>query len=527
VKATRQIALGNFDVNLAMDSNDEIGLLGRAFEQMARELQVLQGKIAQNATLVAMGSIAAQVAHDIRSPLAALDSVAKDTAPLPEEKRIIVRSAVSRIRDIANQLIEKTRKSQGDVGGAIAPITPFFSTVESESIELISSLIDLLLTEKRLQFRSKFGIRIEDKLDASSYGLFAKIQPTGFKTALSNLVNNAVEALDEKGEVEVYLTAEGADITIRVQDNGAGISSEILARLGRLGETHGKVGGSGLGLYFARANVESWGGRLDIQSEIGKGTAVIIRLPQAPAPEWFVSKLELGKGFTIIILDDDPSIHHVWQGRFNSIRVKEQKIKVLHFSNPHELRDWVERNKIKAQRTLYLTDYELLGHKETGLSLIEELGLGERSILVTSRYEEKGILDQCLRLKIRVIPKGLAAFVPIGFRMRVTKDHPDAVLIDDDQLIRKVWSMKAKEKSKTLLTFSTPTEFLATADRLDRKTPIYLDAKLGEDINGEEFAQTIYSQGFVNIYLATGHRKESFRTMPWIKEIRGKEPPWS
>lgn len=476
------------------------------------------------ATKAALGKIAAQVAHDIRSPLAALDSVMKDVSQLPEEKRLIVRSAISRIRDIANQLIDKHREAQAFAqagpGSALQP-----AASEPASVELLSSQVDPLITEKRMQARARIGIEIEGRLDASSYGLFASIQPGELKRVLSNLINNSVEALGDKGKVTVSMTAQQGRILLKVEDNGKGIPPGILARLGRRGETYGKAGGSGLGLFHAKTCVESWGGKLDIASTPGKGTVLTMELPQAQSPEWFVSRLELEPRGTVVILDDDTSIHQIWQGRFDSAMPRQPSIEVLHFSTPAELRGFVSADQGKAGKALYLTDYELTGREETGLSLVEELGLGERSILVTSRFEEKNILAECRRLKVRMIPKGLAGFVPIA--LAGPRVGPDAVLLDDDALVRMNWAGTARAKGLDLKVFSGAPEFLAAVGGLPKATAIYLDSKLGNGLRGEDIAKELHAQGFTELYLATGYDAQSFSPVPWIKKVVGKEPPWA
>ena len=58
-------------------------------------------------------------------------------------------------------------------------------------------------------------------------------------------------------------------------------------------------------------------------------------------------------------------------------------------------------------------DYEIAGASETGLDLIEQLGIQSQSILVTSRYEEPSIRDRCQRLGVSLIPKSMSGFVPI------------------------------------------------------------------------------------------------------------------
>ncbi|MFA5140766.1 MAG: HAMP domain-containing sensor histidine kinase [Elusimicrobiota bacterium] len=470
------------------------------------------------AAKAALGKIAAQVAHDIRSPLAALDAVIKDVSQLPEEKRLIVRSAVSRIRDIANDLIEKNRDSQAPSGRL--PVT----NDASASVELLSSHVDPLITEKRLQFRPRIGIEIEGRLEAS-YGLFAKIQPADFKRVLSNLINNSVEAMGENGLVVVQLMVDSDRILVKVTDNAGGIPRDILAKLGQRGVTCGKAGGSGLGLYHAKSCVESWGGRLSIESETGKGTAVTIELPKAASPEWFVSRIELTAGGTVVVLDDDASIHQIWQGRFESLRAKDHGIEVAHFSTPDGLRQFLAADPAKARTALCLIDYEFMGHKETGLGLIDELDIGERSILITSRAEEESILAECRRLKVRMIPKGMAGFVPVSITPR--RQTPDAVLLDNDALVHMTWKIVAESKGVNLLCFRTAQDLLCQAERLSKSVAIYADSELGNGIQGEDIAKELHAKGFTNLYLTTGHSPETFPPMPWIKQVRGKEPPWA
>lgn len=465
--------------------------------------------------------MAAQVAHDIRSPLVALDAALRHTDQLPEKQRVIVRHAVNRIRDIANNLLEKNRLHAGTAPAAAAAAgVPVAG--EPPSVHLLSSLIDPVITEKRLSFESKPGINIDFKLTRESYGLFASIEPVEFRRMLSNLVNNAVEALGDKGAVDVRLAHEDKTIVLTVSDDGKGIPPEILVKLGQRGETHGKAGGSGLGLFHARSTAESWGGSLEITSTPGQGTAVIIKLPKAAAPAGFVPALVLPPGKPVVVLDDDTTIHQVWQGRFDSARIKEHDIEMFHFSEPDKLRAWVKTDPAKAKGAVCLFDYELLGFKETGLSLAEELGLCGKVILVTSRCEEPRIIEECARLNIRIIPKGLADFVPIT----ITAPAPAlAVLIDDDAMVHMNWETAAEEAGVVLKAFRTPAEFLANMAAFPKDTPIYIDSELEAEIKGEDIAADLKEKGFTNLRLATGHPPDKFSHLPWLKVI-GKESPW-
>lgn len=470
-----------------------------------------------------MSDFASQVAHDIRSPLAALDSAVGDVSQLPEDKRLLIRGAASRIRDIANSLLRTQRAHAGE---------SIPENLAATSSELLSSMIDPVVSEKRLQFRSQARVEIELRLDASSYGLFAAVQPVEFKRLVSNLVNNAVEAFGESsGAVSVDLSSRDGHAIVSVQDNGKGIPPEVLARLGQRGETHGKAGGSGLGLHHARTSAESWGGRLELASEVGKGTTATLVLPLAPAPDWFVPEIRLTPGKAVVILDDDASIHQVWQGRLDILKAAAQGVEIVHVSSPVEIRGWVKANEAKAEQALYLFDYELLGHRDTGLSLAEELGLGARVVLVTSRSEEPEVMAGCWRLKARLIPKGLAGSVPMRVEAVVPMETSegkrfDAVLIDNDPLTRMVWENDAADRGKLLKTFSTVEDFFNAVDGIDRATPVYVDFNLGEGVKGDEETRRIHGIGFGEVYLATGHEPERFAQLTHIRGVIGKEPPW-
>jgi signal transduction histidine kinase len=496
--------------------------------RFAETVGVYKTLLAQSGKLIAQErervawDTASQVAHDIRSPLAALEVASADISQLPEDKRVLIRTAIGRIHDIANCLLERHRVPAGNSAT---------SAGETVSPQVLTSLIEPVISEKRLQLDLRPRILIELRLDAS-YAPFAAVQPTEFKRMISNLLGNAVEAQEEdSGAVIVGLSSSNGEVILKVQDNGKGIPSNVLARLGRRGETHGKAGGSGLGLFHARTCAESWGGRLDIASEPGKGTTVTVTLPLAPAPDWFVPALTLNPGRAIVVLDDDASIHQVWRGRLGAFKAKGKGVEVVHASLPQELRDWVQADAGKAREALYLLDYELAGHAETGLSLAEELGIGERTILVTSRYEESAVLEGCRRIKARLIPKALAGFVPISGEALASDDakreHWDAILIDDDALVRATWKIAAGKAGKSFRAFSAPSDFMSESGAIDRTTPVYIDSDLGKNVKGEAEALKIYELGFSEIYLATGHASETFAGLAHLRGVIGKEPPWA
>ena len=375
---------------------------------------------------LAIEDVARQVSHDIRSPLTALNVAMQDVDHVPERHRVLIRNATNRIHDIANNLLKKHQ----------APPSPseVLPKKEEKSLLLLSSLMSLVVAEKRLQFRPYMNLEINFVLNPISYGLFARVESEGLKSILSNFINNGVEALPfRRGKIQIELFTKGKWIHLSVRDNGKGMDLGILKRLGREKFTYGKDGtesGSGIGVYNAKKKIEEWGGTLQVESKLGKGSTFFILLPKEDPPRWFVPQIEIGHETCIVILDDDNSIHEIWKDRFDS------DLRKLHFSSSGDFKKWHEKDqKAPPQRTrlpgtpepravsgggspflLYLIDYELIGDEETGLDLIEKLHLGRQAILVTSRFDSGKIREHCQHLGVKLIPKELAYLVPIIYK---------------------------------------------------------------------------------------------------------------
>ncbi|MBF0361149.1 MAG: HAMP domain-containing histidine kinase [Oligoflexia bacterium] len=488
----------------------------------------IESKLKTNESL---SKLASQVSHDIRSPLAALNmAIKRIDKSLPEEERILLRSQVRRIQDIANDLLSKKKElAQGKV------INP-----EQLSNQLLSSCIDEIITEKRLQYRQFLDLNIEGDLD-SSYGLFAKINLVEFKRVISNLINNSVDAFsDKKGKVIVHLLDADDTIEVMIEDNGKGIPAYIVNKLGHEGVSHGKENskdsGSGLGLYHAKTTIEKWGGNFKIESTEGVGTKIILSLPKVQAPSWFVPNIELKSDAEIVILDDDSGIHATWADKLNKLGIDKTKIKVNHISNPNDLDKWISSNTDYAKKNvIYLFDFELIGFKESGLDLIEKYKL-PKAILVTSHYEEDKIQIRCKELNVKLIPKMIAGLVPIKITAIEASEVKaesaniiyDALYLDDDTYLRGGWEKAAKNKGVKLITISKPSEFYQYEKNLSKdSTDIYLDSNLGDgEIKGEEFAVELHKLGYKKISMASGYAKEYFSHVgPWL-ECTGKDSPW-
>jgi signal transduction histidine kinase len=157
-----------------------------------------------------------QIAHDIRSPLSALNSIVNQVKNLPESQRLILRNSISRINDIANTLLSKAKDPhpQTDLN-----LTKVNHEAPKLTVEYLAPLADCLISEKRLLLRDKIGVEIEGDLDYS-YGTFSAINSAELQRVLSNLVNNSAESLpDHKGKILVSVRKTQNSVIIKVVDN--------------------------------------------------------------------------------------------------------------------------------------------------------------------------------------------------------------------------------------------------------------------------------------------------------------------
>ncbi len=369
-------------VRVPGEAADEIGALATSFNRMLERLENSQAKFLRTEKAKLTFRMTSQVAQDIRSPLAAFNVLESDLSELPRERLHLLRSAVNRIRDIANNLLNQ-RPELEDAAGTSRKDTP--------RIQLVSSLIEPIVSEMRLHSRP--GVTIECGLDAKSYGWFANVQADEFQRVIADLIKHGADSIGQAGRVRVQLTRVNHDLLITIADDGTGEPAS---------ETES-----------ARNSLEVWGGRLEMKSEPGVGTEKRILLPMAEAPWWYVERIEVPSNTWLVVVDDDTSIHHVWRRTFESHMLSKNECKLLCFSSPEELSEWVSANPQKVRHAQFFIDYEFSQGVENGMQLIERHSIQSRSFLVTNRFEERSVIEVCARLRLRMIPKTMLGFVPI------------------------------------------------------------------------------------------------------------------
>ena len=220
-------------------------------------IALMMKRMMQQEKKVAMTELAEQLAHDIRSPLAALTILIQVSPELPDNKRALTQQAIERIHAIANDLLNSAQQADK-------------KTLTSCSI--YQTLHDII-TEKNITAAINFSAENNAKNSK------ALIHAQEFKRVMSNLLNNAIEATKNtiNPAISVSLASKNHSLIITINDNGCGIPDSVMQNLGKRRNTAGKENGNGLGLSHALHTIRALKGDIKIETS-SEGTTLTITL---------------------------------------------------------------------------------------------------------------------------------------------------------------------------------------------------------------------------------------------------------
>jgi signal transduction histidine kinase len=274
--------LGAGDLNVSVSfahRNDEIGDLGRNFNQMVKQLRETREEIerlhrtqmSRAEHFATLGEVATGLAHEIRNPLAGIagviEIIGRDLPASSPARAVVkdVRQEIARINHIVTDLLQTAR-----------PHPPKVRTSD------LNITVEHAVMLGRQQGLAK-GIEIALHKDPSL--LEIDHDSDQIHQVLLNLLLNAQQAIGSKGKIVVIVERKAATAVIEVSDNGRGIAPDHLPNIFRPFYTT-KGDGTGLGLSLARRIVEDHQGRIDVTSTVGQGTtfAVVLPLQRAAMP---------------------------------------------------------------------------------------------------------------------------------------------------------------------------------------------------------------------------------------------------
>jgi signal transduction histidine kinase len=277
-----------------------------------QEWQAMSSRLEEAENLASLGRVAAAVGHEINNPLAFVvlnldqslaqlraiggDDLAEATAMLET-----CQTGLERIRRTVGNL-QRLSRADDEVRGAVD----------------IAKVLDqaIAMAWNQIRHRARFVTRVDEILPIQG-------NAGALEQVFLNLLVNAVQAIPEghAEQNEIRITARACvghptgEVMVEIRDSGSGIAPDLQARIFEPFFTTKPAGvGTGLGLFISRQTVTDHGGRVEIESEVGKGTAFRVFLPAVapsadaivpPPPSVLAAPAMRGR---VLVIDDEPAI---------------------------------------------------------------------------------------------------------------------------------------------------------------------------------------------------------------------------
>lgn len=257
VDGTKELASGNLDYRINMSGGTELKKLADAVDIMAAQMNSRQNELATANRLVALGTMAAGIAHEIKNPLAGLKAAAQaiDILIKDESVKTISRkleSEVDRLNGIVSEMLDFSRPKH--------PVMTLFQLTEvvESSVGLVANTL--------------FKRNIKTETEIGAYKIYADKEQV--RQVLINLLLNASNAIDHvDGVIRITSGEEGGRILLKIADNGCGIPEEFVGKIfDPFFSLSGK--GTGLGMSVVYSLLKQNDAEIAINSIEGKGTEV-------------------------------------------------------------------------------------------------------------------------------------------------------------------------------------------------------------------------------------------------------------
>ena len=259
--AAARVGSGDLDTQIAVEREDELGLLSRRFNEMTGAVKEHQQKLLQTERLMGLASMSAGIAHELNNPIGVILGYAKllrRRGGAGDEKTLAaIEEEAERCRQVIEGLLDLTR------GGVL----------HTEAVDL-RAVVDDVVTALRVK-GVPAGIATEIHGRGGAEGDAAKL-----RQALTNLIANAIEACGDTGRVVLLVDESGpGGASVEVHDTGGGLTAAARERVFEPFFTT-KPAGSGLGLAIARAIARAHGGDVAIASTTHRGTIFRLTVPK-------------------------------------------------------------------------------------------------------------------------------------------------------------------------------------------------------------------------------------------------------
>lgn len=325
-----QLDEGKITEVVEVETNDELGRVGRSFNRIAvsllqrnkeldenriqieatnKQLREAQSALVQGEKMASLGQMVAGLAHEVNTPL----GYVKNNIEMMIANHAVVADAVEKYRKLLDMLVNGEEQGLEDTVTELANLSSELEkntvmedgkTMLSQALvgtERIQELIKNLREFSRLDEADLSKIDLNSALDATLViannaiknkavvkkdyqpNLMAECYPAQYNQVILNLLTNAAQAIEGQGTITIRTYKEPGNpdmAVVRISDTGKGIPRENLSRIFEPFFTTKKIGeGTGLGLSIAFKIIEKHGGSIKVDSEVGRGTEFTVRIP--------------------------------------------------------------------------------------------------------------------------------------------------------------------------------------------------------------------------------------------------------
>jgi two-component system nitrogen regulation sensor histidine kinase NtrY len=271
-EASLEVAAGNWNTQVEINSSDELGALAESFNRMTREILEQRERLVQTERVAAWRELARRLAHELKNPLFPLqltvENLVRAREQSPEQFDEVFRESsatllaeIANLKNIISRFSEFSRMPQ-----------PQLQRVQiNQTVQHVARLL-----QAQLQTPEHPPVECRLKLAETLPPIAA--DPDLLHRAFTNLALNALDAMPQGGTLTLRTGQAGHRVVVEIADTGIGLTAEECERVFTPYYTS-KAHGTGLGLAIVQSIISDHGGRISVHSEPGRGTTFMIELP--------------------------------------------------------------------------------------------------------------------------------------------------------------------------------------------------------------------------------------------------------